>query len=137
MVPYPFAPFVGWLVAGGIKFAINSIRSRAPAWEQIGYGGMPSTHTTIVTTTAALVGLREGWSTAPFGVATALGFIVIMDAMSLRRQIGTQARLINALMGDDPEHRAIRERIGHHWTEVVGGLIVGLGCALALDRLGR
>ena len=137
MAPYPFAPFVVWLVAGAIKFAINSIRSRAPAWEQIGYGGMPSTHTTIVTTTAALVGLREGWTTAPFGVAIALGFIVIMDALSLRKQIGTQARLINALMVDDPGHRAIRERIGHHWTEVVGGLIVGLGCALALDRLGR
>lgn len=136
MAPYPVAPFVGWFVAGTLKFVINTVRARSLAWGQIGYGGMPSTHTTIVTTTAVLIGLREGWNTPACAVALALAFIVILDASSLRRQIGLQARLLNTLLADDPGHRAIRERLGHHWTEVLGGLIVGSGCAIALNLVG-
>ena len=136
MAPYAVAPFVGWLVAGSLKFALNSLRKGAPAWQQIGYGGMPSTHSTIVTTMAVLIGLREGWSSAPFGVAVTLGFIVIMDALSLRRQIGSHARALNALLVNDPSHTSMRERMGHHWTEVLGGLLVGSLCAVALDLIG-
>jgi acid phosphatase family membrane protein YuiD len=135
--PYAVAPFVGWLVAGSLKFVINSMRSGVPAWQQIGYGGMPSTHTTIVTTTAVLVGLREGWNTAAFAVAAALAFIVILDATSLRRQIGSHARVLNALHAGDPSYQAVRERIGHHWTEVAGGLLVGTACAFVLHALAQ
>jgi acid phosphatase family membrane protein YuiD len=132
VLPFVIAPFFGWLVAGSLKFAINTLRSHGPAWKQIGYGGMPSTHTTIVSTTALLIGLREGWNTPSFAAASALAFIVMLDAVSLRGQIGAQARLLNALLSEDATHRAVRERIGHHWTEVLGGLFVGLGCALFL-----
>jgi acid phosphatase family membrane protein YuiD len=137
VVPYAVAPFVGWLVAGSLKFAINSVRGRAAAWQQIGYGGMPSTHTTIVSTTAVLVGLREGWNTAAFSVAAALAFVVILDAVSLRGQIGAHARALNALRAGDPAHRTVRERIGHHWTEVAAGLLVGAGCAAMLQGLSQ
>ncbi|HEX7049745.1 MAG TPA: divergent PAP2 family protein, partial [Longimicrobiales bacterium] len=94
---YIIAPFFGWLVAGGLKFVINSLRKRAPAWDQIGYGGMPSTHSAIVGTTAALIGLREGWSTPVFSIAATVAFIVVLDAATLRRQVGAHARAINSL----------------------------------------
>ena len=62
-MPYLVAPLVGWLVAGSLKFAINSLKLRGPAWRDVGYGGIPSTHTTIVSTTVVLIGLRDGWNT--------------------------------------------------------------------------
>lgn len=137
MVPFAIAPFFGWLVAGSLKFAINTIRQRGAAWSQIGYGGMPSTHTTIVSTTALLIGLREGWNTPAFAAAAALAFVVTLDAVSLRGQIGAHARTLNALMSEHATYRAVRERIGHHWTEVLGGVVVGFGCALVLNWLSR
>jgi len=133
---YIVAPFLGWLVAGSLKFVINSIRARSLAFGLIGYGGMPSTHTTIVTTTAMLVGLNEGWNTPFFAIAVTLGFIVVLDAVSLRRQIGSHAVALNRLTAGDPTRKSVRERIGHHWTEVLGGFVVGSACALALHLHG-
>jgi hypothetical protein len=132
---FVIAPFLGWVVAGSVKFAINSLRGRALAWQQIGYGGMPSTHSTIVSTTTVLIGLREGWNSAPFSVAAALSLIVILDAMSLRAKIGEQARVLNQLRAGEPTGRPLREKIGHHWTEVAAGALLGAGCAVALNAL--
>lgn len=137
VVPFVIAPFFGWLVAGSLKFAINTFRLRAPAWKQVGYGGMPSTHTTIVSTTALVIGMRAGWNTPVFASAAAMAFIVILDAVSLRRQIGAHARAINALSAKDATYRAVRERIGHHWTEVLGGIVVGFACAFCLSWISR
>jgi acid phosphatase family membrane protein YuiD len=127
---------LGWVVAGSVKFAINSLRARGLAWRQIGYGGMPSTHSTIVSTTAVLVGLREGWNSAAFSVAAALSLIVMLDAMSLRAKIGEHARLLNQLRAGEPATRPLREKLGHHWSEVVVGALLGAGCAVALNSLG-
>ena len=129
---YLIAPFVGWVVAGSLKFVINSARMRGPAWRQIGYGGMPSTHTSIMTTTIVLVGLGEGWTSPSVAVAAAVGIIVILDAMSLRRQVGAHARALNSLMSAVPAHAALRERVGHRWTEVLGGVVVGSACAFVV-----
>jgi acid phosphatase family membrane protein YuiD len=132
---YLIAPFVAWLVAGSTKFLVNTVRSRRLAWEQIGYGGFPSTHTTIVTTTAGLVGLREGWDTPMFAVAVTLAFIVVLDATSLRRQIGYHAEAINRLTELDAERRVLRERMGHRRSEVLAGVGLGVLTALLLDLL--
>lgn len=134
-MPYLVAPLFAWLVAGSLKFAINSLKLRGPAWSQVGYGGLPSTHTSIVSTTAVLIGLREGWNTPVLGAAATLTFIVIIDALSLRGHIGAHARALNTVLRGDPSHRALRERIGHHWTEVLAGLFVGSACAAFLNWL--
>jgi acid phosphatase family membrane protein YuiD len=136
MLPYPVAPLFGWFVAGSLKFVINSIRGRGLAFRHVGYGGMPSTHTSIVTTTAVLIGLREGWNTPAFAAAAALMFVVMLDAVSLRGQIGAHARALNTLLSSDPAYRNVRERIGHHWTEVLGGVLVGSACAIFLQLVG-
>src|SRR5688572_13118625 len=90
-VAYVIAPFLGWLVAGSLKLAINSLRSRRLAWDQLGLGGLPSTHTAVVSSTAILIGLRAGLNTALFAVAVTLAIIVILDALHLRREVGAHA----------------------------------------------
>lgn len=124
---YLLAPFAAWLAAGCLKFAINSLRAGKPAFGLIGYGGMPSNHSAIVSSMAALTALREGLDSAAFGVALTLAFIVMLDAASLRRQVGCHAQALNELR---PEEKArLRERMGHTPFEIAGGIAVG--CAVA------
>lgn len=130
---YAIAPFAGWFVAGSLKFAVNSLRSRRLAWDQLGLGGMPSTHTAVVSTTAALIGLREGIHTAFFSIAATLAIIVILDATNVRREIGAHAAALNDLLKDHPERWQFREHLGHRQIEVLSGLLVGLVCALVLS----
>lgn len=129
---YLVTPFVAWLVAGCAKFAINTLRAGKPAFGLIGYGGMPSNHSAIVSSMAALIAFREGVDQPAFGVALALAFIVMLDASSLRRQVGRHAQAINELRADDSA--PLRERMGHTKAEIAGGIGVGTLVAFILQR---
>ncbi len=134
---YAVTPFMAWLTAGCLKFLINSLKARRWAFGQIGYGGLPSNHSAIVASTAALIALREGIGHPAFGVAVTLAFIVMMDANSLRRQVGRQAEAINRLsaatsLGDIPP---LRERMGHTKIEMLAGVLVGISVALLVQRI--
>lgn len=131
---FAIAPFAGWLVAGTLKFAINFSRRGREAWGMIGSGHLPSTHTTVVATTAALVGFRAGVATPEFAVAATLAWIVVIDALSLRRQAGRHAAALNRLLEGDPEWRPLRERLGHRPIEIAAGLLLGVLCGYALHR---
>ena len=125
---YLATPFVTWFIAGSLKFAIHSIRTGSPSSHVVGYGGMPSNHSAIVSSMVTLIALQEGMSHPSFGVAVTFGFIVLLDASTLRRQVGKQAAVINSLKGD----KALRERMGHSRLEIVAGLLTGSGVATAL-----
>lgn len=125
---YAVTPFIAWLVAGSLKFLINSAKAGQWAFGHIGYGGMPSNHSAIVSSTATLIALKEGIQSPAFGVALTVAFIVIMDANSLRREIGKHAETINRLAFSD-DHKAtstLRERIGHSKLEITAGIFVGV-----------
>lgn len=138
---YLLTPFLAWLTAGCLKFLINSVKAGKPAFGLIGYGGLPSNHSAIVSSTAVLIALREGIDHPAFGVALTLAFIVMLDANSLRRQIGKQAVVINQLIASLPAAAqtqampALRERIGHSRIEIAAGVLVGALVALAVHRL--
>ncbi len=127
---YALTPFLAWFVAGTLKFAINSIRARRWAFGLIGYGGLPSNHSAIVSSIATVIALRVGVDTPSFGVAVALAFIVLLDARSLRGQVGKHAVAINRLNADDAGRDPLRERIGHSAVEIVSGVFVGAGVAV-------
>lgn len=124
-ISYVVMPFFAWLVAGSSKFVINSIKAKQLAFGLIGYGGMPSTHSAIVSSMVALIAFKEGFEHPAFGVASALAFIVLIDANSLRNQVGKQAKAIN-LLNKDNEMPELRERMGHSKLEVLGGIVVGI-----------
>ncbi|ODV43717.1 acid phosphatase [Cupriavidus sp. UYMMa02A] len=123
-VPLFVVPFFAWLVAGSLKFAVNSLRSKGLAFEQIGYGGFPSNHSSIVASVACFTGVRAGIDSLYFGLAVAFAFIVILDAASLRRHVGRQAEAINRLASAGQPR--LRERIGHTRLEIAGGVAVGV-----------
>ena len=132
---YAIVPFVAWLIAGSLKFAINSARSGQLSFTQIGYGGLPSNHSAIVSSVAALIALREGIDHPAFGVAIALSFVVMLDANSLRRQIGRQAEVINKLAEKQKSGTPLRERMGHSKVEILAGTATGIIAAWLVNNI--
>lgn len=122
---YLIAPILAWLVAGCLKFIINSIKAKQFAFALIGYGGLPSNHSAIVSSIVALIAFKEGIDTPTFGVALTLAFIVLLDANSLRRAVGKHAAAINKLAENNSEFEPLRERMGHTKVEILAGVIVG------------
>src|SRR5690606_26262738 len=125
-----------WAVAGGLKFLLNSWKAGKPAFGLIGYGGMPSNHSAIVCSMAMLIALREGIDHPAFGAGLTLAFVVMMDAVSLRRNIARHARALNRLQQLRPaDPGALRERLGHSRIEVLGGMTTGISVALIVYAL--
>lgn len=132
---YALTPFLAWLVAGISKFVINSIKAKQLAFSLIGYGGLPSNHSAIVSSIATLIAFKEGIGHPAFGVAITLAFIVMLDANSLRRQVGKHAVAINKLAAWAPDHQALRERMGHTRLEIAAGISVGIVVAAAVNTI--
>lgn len=130
---YAVTPFLAWLVAGILKFSINSFITKQFAFGLIGYGGLPSNHSAIVSSMAALIALKEGIDHPAFGVAITLAFIVMLDANSLRRQVGNHAAAINKLAAKTAHHSVLRERLGHTRLEIFVGIAVGVAVATAVN----
>ena len=129
---YLITPFIAWLITGITKFLVNCFREKRMAFHLIGYGGMPSNHSAIVSSTACLIALKEGINHPAFAVAITLSFIVLLDATSLRMKIAEQAKTINQLMSHSQldTQKPLRERIGHTKLEILAGIL--LGCAIAV-----
>ena len=132
---YALTPFLAWLVAGVMKFSINSAKAKQLAFGLIGYGGLPSNHSAIVSSMAALIALKEGIGHPAFGVAITLAFIVMLDANSLRRQVGKHAVAINKLAVGVPDDQYLRELMGHTLFEIAAGIAVGVAVAAAVNAL--
>jgi len=127
---YALTPFLAWLVAGMLKFLINSYKAHRFTFDLIGYGGLPSNHAAIVSSITTLIALKEGVSTPAFGVAITLAFIVILDASSLRKQVGKHATAINQLNSSAKGNQfSLRERIGHTPIEILAGVLTGSAVA--------
>jgi acid phosphatase family membrane protein YuiD len=132
---YLLCPFIAWLTAGGLKFVINSLIAKKPAFGLIGYGGLPSNHSAIVSSMATLIALKEGFNHPAFGVALTLAFIVILDAASLRKQIGKQASILNRLAKTVNLKSELRERVGHTVIEIIAGIFVGIVVANVVAKI--
>lgn len=132
---YALTPFLAWLIAGVSKFIINSIKAKQLAFSLIGYGGLPSNHSAIVSSMVALIALKEGIGHPAFGVAITLAFVVMLDANSLRRQVGKHAVAINKLTSTTSDHDSLRERMGHTHVEIAAGIVVGIVVANAVNRI--
>ena len=132
---YALTPFLAWLVAGALKFLINSFKAKQLAFGLIGYGGLPSNHSTIVSSMAALIAFKEGIGHPAFGVALTLAFIVMLDANSLRRKVGKHAEAINRLSISSSIHEPLRERMGHTGIEIAAGIAVGIAVAAVVSKV--
>ena len=123
---YILLPFFAWVIAGGTKFLINTVRFGRDSRSLIGYGGFPSTHTTIISSVVFLTGFSYGFETPMFSMGLGILLLLVIDAHGLRNKVGEHARVINGLQ----DQVILRERMGHSWYEIGGGIILGLLLAL-------
>ena len=116
-------PFVAWIVSGTLKFFINALRQKSfsRAKNLIGYGGLPSTHSTIISSAVFFCGFSEGFFTPTFTLGLSVMLLFFMDAFTLRRKIGKHAEVLNQLQNKI----ILRERMGHSGVEIFCGLILG------------
>lgn len=125
---YVITPFFAWLVTGCAKFVINTVREKRLSFDLIGYGGMPSNHSSIVSSAATIIAINEGFQEPALVVALALAFVVILDASSLRQQVGKHAKAINVLNKNNSA-KLLRERMGHTRIEILAGILTGITSA--------
>jgi hypothetical protein len=135
-ISYAAAPFVGWLAADALKSIIKSVKSRRMQIELLSYGGLPSSHATVVSTTATLVGARAGTNSPEFGLAITFAILFIVDAINLRQWVGEHAKALNRLRAAEIDHSPLRERVGHTLLEILAGIALGVACGLCLDWFG-
>ena len=96
-------------------------------------GGMPSSHSALVTGTASGVGLELGFDHPGFALAATIAFVVMYDASGIRRSAGMIAERINQLPANswpDPPESLLKQRLGHSKLEVLIGSLFGPAVAL-------
>jgi hypothetical protein len=97
-------------------------------------GGMPSSHSALVTGTAAGVGLQLGFNDPLFALASSIAFIVMYDASGIRRSAGLTAAKVNQISKLNSEksfsETVLKESLGHTKIEVLVGSLVGPTVAL-------
>jgi len=121
-----------WLLAQLVKLPLEYLRTRTWNWAiLLRAGGMPSSHSALVSSAGYGLGLTAGFDTPAFAVAAVLALIVIYDATGIRRQAGRHAEIINAMIQDLVEghplrQEVLREVLGHSPGEAVAGVVMGL-----------
>jgi acid phosphatase family membrane protein YuiD len=126
------AAFAAYLTAQLIKLLTVVVREKRFDLNFLSrHGGMPSSHTATAAACALSVGLRTGFDSPVFAVAFGLVSLVMIDAQSVRRAAGAQARLLNRLA--EESHRKhqeppakLAESLGHTRTEVFVGALLGV-----------
>ena len=92
-------------------------------------GGMPSSHSALVTGTAAGVGLQLGFNDPVFALASTIAFIVMYDASGIRRSAGLTAAKVNQISKDNykelSSETTLKESLGHTKIEVLVGALLG------------
>lgn len=131
------ASLLGWLVAQLLKGFIDFFRNRKMSWDRFwGSGGMPSSHSALVTSLVASIALSEGGiSSQSFAIALVFAFVVIYDASGVRYETGEQAKFLNRMnreLATDEKlfEREFKELVGHTKLQVFAGSVLGVVVAL-------
>ncbi len=127
--------FLSWGLAQGYKVLVaifvNKTFKLSTLW---GTGGMPSSHSSTVTSLATAIGIVSGFKSTSFAIAMVLAGIVMYDASGIRRAAGQHAGIINRLIEkihnnsliSGIQEEKLKELLGHTPFEVLVGAVLGI-----------
>ncbi len=93
-------------------------------------GGMPSTHSALVSSLAVIIFLEQGLS-ALFFVVLTFSLIVLRDSMGVRRSVGEEGKAIEKIVKYEKiKIDRFRYALGHTPVEVAAGLVIGFVSAV-------
>jgi len=130
---------ISWFVAQVIKTIIHFILSKQFVAERlVGSGGMPSSHSSTVSSLAVATCFEFGAGSFEFAIAVILAIVVMHDARGVRRETGIQAQLLNDMlkifedMGrkELTAHEKLKEFVGHTPLQVIIGALLGILIAI-------
>jgi acid phosphatase family membrane protein YuiD len=135
------AAAAAWSLAQIIKLPLEYWLHHEWNWHLlISAGGMPSSHSALVTGVTASIGMTQGFDSPIFAVAVVLAMIVIYDATGVRRHAGDQARVLNLMIdelftGHPLAEKELKEVLGHTPREVVAGIALGIIVSILVVNL--
>ena len=120
-IKYILFPLLAVFIAQFIKFIYNYIKTKKLDIMIFinGMGGMPSSHSALVSSLTTLIYLNYGLSIY-FSISFIFSLIVIYDARCIRYESGNQAKVLNSIANTN-----LRESLGHNSLEVLVGIILG------------
>ena len=122
-----------WAISQLIKVITGLVQKKHIDFRSLtASGGMPSSHSAIVSSLATSVAITEGFESIAFGISVILALVVMYDAAGLRRSVGKQAVVLNRILSELRERRPvtdleqdIRELVGHTPFQVIVGALLG------------
>lgn len=127
-----YIPFILWILIQSFKVLTELIiNKRLDVKRIIGAGGMPSSHSAIVSSLATCVGKEYGFNSGIFAIAFVMAFVVMYDAAGVRRAAGKQAGILNKIL-ETPGLTTLEvqeklvEMLGHTPIQVFVGAILGV-----------
>ena len=101
-------------------------------------GGMPSSHSALVTGLTLGIGLTDGWGSSTFAMCLIYSLVVLYDAAGVRRAVGQQSKVIHSVVEDmlkEQKFEKFTKVSGHTPLEIVAGILVGIGVTLTLASI--
>ena len=129
-----------FLLAQIIKVIIHTIiYKKFDIMRLFGDGGMPSSHSAMVSSVATICGLIHGFGSAIFAISATLAFIVCHDAKGVRRETGRQAVVLNELIEafsnlykEKITEVKLKEFVGHSPVQIAAGVCIGISNAFIM-----
>jgi acid phosphatase family membrane protein YuiD len=134
------AALIAGLAAQLLKVIIELARTgRLNIFRFFANGGMPSSHTALVTTLTIGVARDAGVSSTLFAVTFLFSLYFVFEAAGLRQEVGKQARMLNELADElrqthHLDRNRLKELVGHTWNEVFAGFLFGVMVAAVAFR---
>ena len=129
---YLIVPFAVWFGIQLFKVIWDLVVTHKFNFKRIlGAGGMPSSHSAVVTSLATMIEKTQGITSPIFALSVVFACIVMYDAAGVRRAAGKQAKLLNKLietpgLSNIQVQEKLVEVLGHTPTQVIVGAIVGI-----------
>lgn len=135
--------FTSLIISQLLKFIIEAIKYKKINIYRLldGSGGMPSSHSAIVSSVTMTVFLLYGGDSPLFAVSLVFSLITMYDAMGIRYESGKQAAAINKLnekmakLCVRKEKTKLNEQIGHKKKEVLCGMLLGIIVSVILVKI--
>lgn len=129
---YIVVPFALWFFIQLFKVIYDLVTTKKFNFKRImGAGGMPSSHSAVVTSLATMIGKNYGINSPIFALSLIFAFVVMYDATGVRRAAGKQAKLLNKLI-ETPGLTTLQvseklvEVLGHTPLQVFVGAFIGI-----------
>ena len=129
---YIYVPLLVWFCIQSFKVLYDLVKNKKFNFRRImGAGGMPSSHSAVVTCLATLIARYEGIDSSIFAVSLIFAMVVMYDAAGVRRAAGKQAHLLNKIietpgLTNVEVQEKLVEVLGHTPLQVIVGATIGV-----------